>query len=388
MECGFRFFWLIWGANGLWPDWRLMPEASFPGGVDAGDPGSVAGSLAGVGMPLALYTAPCRMPSATKYHLRHEKCRRYGELLGQAAKSARAPIWWYEDHPGAKYNTKDGLPNQPPGRCSWMWRQGFMATREAARKVQPGLMFCRTWVPVVEQLGWAEACSCLDVYGRRKKGWGGDMSGGRPVGYDFSLSDNWRARIWPLASIWPLMNHIGHNPVLVRDPRRKPSDSEYLDSAAAMMGPYSMTGPIGQTTPTERALHRKWAAFNWKHREFLRFSSLPVFVGDPGKVDGIYHLANPDATGLCGFIGLWHKDDEKAATVTLAVPLPDLRLRWSLPLRVRTHNGTLAVAARLEGDRAVIGPLDMGARSWQVLEVRSGVSPEGATPSGTGTQHD
>ncbi len=367
-QCGFHFFWFIYDKHGVWPDWRPTPEQFFPGGLDANDPNSIAAVMKKHNLPLGLYTAPCRLGLPMNFHLRHKDCQTYGDLLGQTAKKALAPVWWYEDNPGENYSIQQNLPNQQKGNCSWMWQQGYMITRNAARKWSKNLSFARTRVAPAEQLGWAEACSCLDVYGDKTKG-KGNQSGGTYLAYDLSLADRWRNTVWQLVPVWPLMNHIAHHPVHIRDANAMPSHSEYIDSSAAMIGPFVLNGPIQLTTSTEREIHRKWAQFNWDNRDFLQFSYKPEIISDCNQVDGICHLKNPDPNGLCGFIGLWNKDDNKPVQVTLAVDLPVLRLRYSRNLHAKTLDENLDLPLKQKKNRLIIGPVEILPRTSKILKL-------------------
>ncbi|MBN2210428.1 MAG: hypothetical protein JW709_03450 [Sedimentisphaerales bacterium] len=368
-ECGFHFFWFIYDKHGVWPDWYLEPKELFPGGVNADDPRSIASVFAGTGIGLGLYTAPCRVDHDFNLHyeLRHDDCRLYGDLLGRRAQEAQASIWWYEDHPGENYQLDEDLPNQPKGNCSWMWRQGYMLTRQEARRHVPDLAFSRTWVDAVEQLGWAEVTACLDVWGMR----GGNQSGGPTREHDLFLADAWRNTVWRIVPVWPLMHHLGHHPVHIRDENRLPSDTEYIDSSAAMYGPFCLNGPLSDTTPIERKIHRKWSDFNWKYREFLRFSLLADFVGDAGKVDGVYHLANANADGVCGFIGLWNKDNDNPIEITLRIRPEEYRLRWKGDITARVWDGDTEIPVRRENGDIFFGPIAMKARSSAVLQINS-----------------
>ncbi len=366
-DSGFHFFWYIYEHHGVWPDWRLEPENLFPAGLNADDPCSLAAFFADNNIGLGLYTAPCRVNKDFKlnYELRHDDCRLYGDLLGRRAKQARACIWWYEDHPGENYQLDEDWPNQPKGNCSWMWQQGYMLTREAARRHVPDLLFSRTWVDAVEQLGWADVTACLDVWGMR----GGNQSGGPTREHDLFLADAWRNTVWRIVPVWPLMHHLGHHPVHIRDKNRQPADTEYIDSSAAMYGPFCLNGPLIDTTPQERKIHCKWSDFNWKYREFLQFSLLADFVGDAGKVDGIYHLANANADGVCGFIGLWNKNNDAPADITLRIRPEDYRLRWPGDITARVWDGETEIPVRRENGVILIGPMTMKARGSVVVQL-------------------
>lgn len=365
-ESGFHFFWFIYDNHGVWPDWGPTPAQYFPGGVDVSNSASITAAMADHGIPVGLYTAPYREVYDQQHHLQQPLCEDYGELLGEITNISGAPIWWYEDHPGESYVFAEGTGNQPPGDASWMWRQGYMTTRRALREAAPGTSICRTWVDSVEQLGWAEACSALDVFGS-----GANQSGGSTKDSDYSLVNNWRRAVWELVPVWPLLNHIGHHPVHVRDSSRTAEDTNYIDSSAAMMGPFALNGPLASTTSTEREIHAWWTAFNWQNRELLRFSFLAQFVGDPGAVDGIYHLVNPRADGRCGVVGLWNRSSTDDSSVELTVPLEALRLRWSGPLQATAMNGETEVDISIEGNEVHLGPLTLGPRSWQVLDIRT-----------------
>ena len=367
-ESGFGFFWFIYDQHGVWPDWKHTPEEYFIDSTNVENPNSVAGIFAEADIPLGLYTAPCRMSQkmGLNFSLQHEKCREYGNLLGEKAKESETVIWWYEDNPGENYILEEDLPNQPKGNCSWMWRQGYMITRNEIRKVIPEMKICRTWVDPAEQLGWAEGCSCLDVYGSK----GGNQSGGEKVDADLSLADNWRNAVWGLVPVWPILHHVGHHPVHIRDKNRKPSDTEYIDSSAAMMGPFSLNGPVQDTTIIERNIHKKWIDFNKQNREFLQFSYLPEFIDDPGMVDGIYHLANTNKEGLCGYIGLWNKDDNNPAEITLSIPLNRLRLRWKGKIKALGMNNNINIPIKYRKNEVIIGTIRMKPRDWQVIEIQ------------------
>ena len=92
-------------------------------------------------------------------------------------------------------------------------------------------------------------------------------------------------------------------------------------------------------------------------------------MGDSGKVDGIYHLANANSDGVCGFIGLWNKDNDAPADITLRIRPEDYRLRWPGDITARVWDGDTEIPVRRENGDILLGPIAMKARGSVVVQL-------------------
>ena len=152
-----------------------------------------------------------------------------------------------------------------------------------------------------------------------------------------------------------------------------------LTSAAANACNFQIVGKVGEATPEERVLARKWVKWNEANRPWLAYAQPLPIANSP--VDAILHLRT-EREGRYGYVCLWNPSD-KPASPQLAFNTADYFVKTGNSMdAVRLKDGQSIRFATKDGIVNLPG-INMAPRSWEIWELRSPTYAPGASGSGT-----
>ena len=326
---------------------RLMPH-----GFSADKPGSLPAKCREAGLEFGMHLF---WPVGGNGHCSDmQAVRESVPPLIDFFRSSGARFCWYEDvHAGT-----GNLLN----KTGW----GLMA--DSIRAAIPGFRFARTWVREVEQLNTAE-CACPFDAERQPML---NRKSEADIGDYYSVSREWRE--WAI-SHWYRPSYIDITmasvDVLVRDGRGTPGDLDFFLSSQAFLSCMHVGGMIEKLTPEERHIVRKWAEWNWKHREILQYSQPLDMESELDSTNGIMHLA-PVREGRIGFIGIWNDDSAADDRVSLNIDFSVYGLlRPDEHLSVTDMNTGQQLKHTLKGTSLLMGSIDIESRGYRILDLNS-----------------